>query len=286
MLCYVIRKHTVTPGCWVSRWITLQKYVNRVEFISDVAVSVNQARVLLQPHLKYRAQSRHTWHNYATDCNNVDDFKQITDKSEYYPTFCWQVDVDSPVQARHLESNTNTDVCPLNVTLSLDTDTNHKILDHITCMSTMENGMSHWTSDGDTSRARVKYIVPSGDISCRNIQVNTLNEMKFHTLTFQYSITCWGYSCHLYIGWKCDIRTNVQLNVSVNANWVRNIETKLQGFGPRTSHVGPARVPVIVGGKLAATEQSAPRKPATKEMVGDRNKTEFVDTTKCISAKI
>jgi len=100
------------------------------------------------------------------------------------------------VQTRHLESNTNTNVCTLNVTLSLDTDTNHKILDHIMCMSTMENGMSHCTSDGDTSRARVKYIVPSGDISCRNIQVNTLKEVKIsltgvsildHLLTLELS---------------------------------------------------------------------------------------------------
>jgi len=42
-------------------------------------------------------------------------------------TFCWQGEPWS-VQTRHLESNTNTDVCSLNVTLLLDTDTNHVML--------------------------------------------------------------------------------------------------------------------------------------------------------------
>jgi len=42
-------------------------------------------------------------------------------------TFCWQL--EAPLaQTRHLESNTNTVNWLLNVTLLLDTDTNHVIL--------------------------------------------------------------------------------------------------------------------------------------------------------------
>jgi len=60
------------------------------------------------------------------------------------------------------------------------------------------------------------------------------------------------------------IRTNLQLKVSMNAKFERYSDTKLQGFGPRASHTGPVRVPVITGGSDASTEQSTPRKPATQ----------------------
>jgi len=53
-----------------------------------------------------------------------------------------QVEV-SVVQLRHLESNTKTVVLSLNVTLSLDTDTNHVILVHSISISSTENGISH-----------------------------------------------------------------------------------------------------------------------------------------------
>jgi len=36
----------------------------------------------------------------------------------------------------------------------------------------------------------------------------------------------------------------------------------VHGFGPRASHTGPVRIPVISGGKDESTEQSTPRKPA------------------------
>ena len=49
----------------------------------------------------------------------------------------------------------------------------------------------------------------------------------------------------------------------MNANCVRKIEMKVQGFGPRMSHTGPVRIPPITGGNAASTEQSTPRKPAT-----------------------
>lgn len=70
-------------------------------------------------------------------------------------TFCWQEEV-SLRQLRHLESYTNIVVAALNVTLSLDTDTNHVTLDHCISMSTMENGIAHSTSNFDTCRACVK----------------------------------------------------------------------------------------------------------------------------------
>jgi len=49
----------------------------------------------------------------------------------------------------------------------------------------------------------------------------------------------------------------------MSENCVRNIETKVQGYGPRMSHTGPVRIPPITGGNVASTEQSTPRKPAT-----------------------
>ena len=58
------------------------------------------------------------------------------------------------------------------------------------------------------------------------------------------------------------VRTNLQLNESPNASPVRNSATKVHGFGPRASHTGPVRIPVISGGKDESTEQSTPRKPA------------------------
>ena len=53
-------------------------------------------------------------------------------------------------------------------------------------------------------------------------------------------------------------RTNLQLKVPTNANCVRKMETRVQGFGPRASHSGAVRTPVIAGGDVALTEQSAP----------------------------
>ena len=55
--------------------------------------------------------------------------------------FCWQVKV-SVVHSRHMESNTNTIVESLNVTLLLDMDSNHLILAHLISVSIMENGIS------------------------------------------------------------------------------------------------------------------------------------------------
>jgi len=45
----------------------------------------------------------------------------------------------------------------------------------------------------------------------------------------------------------------------MNAKFVRNSETKVHGTGPRASHTGPVRVPVITGGNDASIEQSTPR---------------------------
>ena len=70
---------------------------------------------------------------------------------------------------RHLESKTKTGVWLLNVTLSLDTDTSHVMLVHVISMSTIENGMSHCTSDADTSLAAVKKISPVSNISFKYI---------------------------------------------------------------------------------------------------------------------
>ena len=51
----------------------------------------------------------------------------------------------------------------------------------------------------------------------------------------------------------------------MNVNCVRNSETKVHGTGPRASHTGPVRVPVITGGNDASIEQSTPRNPARKQ---------------------
>jgi len=56
-------------------------------------------------------------------------------------TFCWQEGVSE--QSRHLESNTNTDVWLLNVTLSLDTINIHVMLVHLISINSMEKGISH-----------------------------------------------------------------------------------------------------------------------------------------------
>jgi len=40
---------------------------------------------------------------------------------------------------------------------------------------------------------------------------------------------------------------------------------KVHGTGPRASHTGPVRVPVIRGGNDASIEQSTPRNPARKQ---------------------
>ena len=44
----------------------------------------------------------------------------------------------------------------------------------------------------------------------------------------------------------------------MNVNCARNIEIKVHGFGPRTSHTGPVRSPIMTGGKDASSEQSTP----------------------------
>jgi len=54
--------------------------------------------------------------------------------------------------------------------LSLDTDSNHLILGHLIRLSVMENGMSHRTSNDDTSRARVKKNRRVVVISCKYYQ--------------------------------------------------------------------------------------------------------------------
>jgi len=51
----------------------------------------------------------------------------------------------------------------------------------------------------------------------------------------------------------------------MNAKFERNSDTKVQGFGPRASHTGPVRDPVITGGNDALTEQSSPSRPAMKQ---------------------
>ena len=54
------------------------------------------------------------------------------------------------------------------------------------------------------------------------------------------------------------IRTNLQLNVSMKVNCVRKREMKLQGIGPRASHAGPVRNPMMIGAKPMTSEQSTP----------------------------
>ena len=51
----------------------------------------------------------------------------------------------------------------------------------------------------------------------------------------------------------------------MNAKFERNSATKVQGLGPRASHTGPVRDPVIKGGNDALTEQSKPREPAMQQ---------------------
>jgi len=58
--------------------------------------------------------------------------------------------------------------------------------------------------------------------------------------------------------YRCGIHTNLQEKVWINVNCVRNIEIKVHGFGPRTSHTGPVRSPMMIGGKDASSEQSTP----------------------------
>jgi len=72
------------------------------------------------------------------------------------------------------------------------------------------------------------------------------------------SINLYSYGCGVPTIYDV-IRTNLQLKVSMNAKFVRNSETKVHGTGPRASHTGPVRVPVITGGDDASTEQSTPR---------------------------
>ena len=61
------------------------------------------------------------------------------------------------------------------------------------------------------------------------------------------------------------IRTNLLVKVAINAKFERKSDIKVQGFGPRTSHTGLVRDPVIKGGNDALTEQSKPREPATQQ---------------------
>ena len=104
-------------------------------------------------------------------------------------TFCWQEEASS-AQSRHLESNMNTDVWLLNVTLSLDTDTSQVILVHAIRMSSIENGISHWTSDTDTSRARVKKTSPVSCISCKRYQHSFSERLLTYALVSGKKETC------------------------------------------------------------------------------------------------
>jgi len=87
-------------------------------------------------------------------------------------TFCWHSKVS--VHSRHFESNTKTKIGLLNVTLSLDTVNIHVIFDHVIHGSRMENGISHWTSDTDTSRASVKKI---SKVNCISWNTHSINEV-------------------------------------------------------------------------------------------------------------
>jgi len=180
-------------------------------------------------------------------------------------TFWRHVKVSS-VHTRHLESNTNTVVLLLNVTLSLDTDKNHIILDHRILMSSIENGMSHCTSNADTRRGRVKKIFPVSLISCTNFTskrtLTTRLQLKIrHMYVINtnniYTTNSRSTFCKSFNN-DGIIRTNLQLNVWIKVNCVRKIETKVQGFGPRTSQTSPVRIPVINGGQFLLTPQSTP----------------------------
>ena len=51
----------------------------------------------------------------------------------------------------------------------------------------------------------------------------------------------------------------------MNVNCVRKIDTKVQGIGPRASHAGPVRSPVINGSAFTLTEQSTPIEYTAKQ---------------------
>jgi len=53
--------------------------------------------------------------------------------------------------------------------------------------------------------------------------------------------------------------------VSKNAKFARNNDTNRQGFGPRASHTGRVRDPMITGGNDALIEQSKPKEPTKQQ---------------------
>jgi len=95
-------------------------------------------------------------------------------------TFCWQAEMLE--QSRHFESKTNTYAGSLNVTLSLDTVTIHMILGHLIHGSRIENGISHWTSATDTSRASVKNTSKVNCISWNVINTTLKNLVTVNVL--------------------------------------------------------------------------------------------------------
>jgi len=52
------------------------------------------------------------------------------------------------------------------------------------------------------------------------------------------------------------LRTNLQTKLALKWTPETIIITKLQGCGPRASHTGPERNPVMTGGKSTSSEQS------------------------------
>jgi len=134
------------------------------------------------------------YQNTNTICSLYFDYSHRYKKC----TFCWQEEPSS-VHSRHLESNTNTVVGSLNVTLSLDTVNIHVMLVHVICMSSIENGMSHWTSDNDTSRAAVKNTSPVPCISCKYDQRRTVEFLPISLINFHVADTWEKRILHLFV---------------------------------------------------------------------------------------